>query len=114
MLKHRYYEDPKVLHLGTMPDRAYYIPYASREEIDEDITETALSRSSRITSLNGKWSFAFIESVYDVPEAIGDVDCRDTIAVPGMWQMQGYDHHQYMTNRYPMMPSYRPPPTRIS
>ena len=31
----KYYEDPKTLHLGTMPYRAYYIPFETDKSASE-------------------------------------------------------------------------------
>ncbi len=31
---HHFHEDPQVLHVGTCPDRSYYIPYAGEKEAE--------------------------------------------------------------------------------
>ena len=58
----KYYENPEVLHVGTEPDRTYYIPYFKAGGFD--ITER--ESSDRFISLNGVWSFSYFESIYDV------------------------------------------------
>ena len=50
-----YYENPKVLHLGTEEPRAYYLP--------ED-----LAGDSRQVMLNGEWEFCFYASSSEVPD----------------------------------------------
>ena len=97
----KYYENPEVLHVGTEPDRTYYIPYFKAGGFD--ITER--ESSDRFISLNGVWSFSYFESIYDVDEDFLRPDFDDTgfhpIHVPSCWQNEGYDRHQYTNVRYP-------------
>lgn len=44
-----YYEDPHTLHVGTMPNRAYYIPASRRSDALVEHRET----SDRFQLLNG-------------------------------------------------------------
>lgn len=100
----KYYEDPAVLHVGTEEPRSYYIPFSSCE--DALLGEREMS--DRVLFLNGVWGFRFYESVLDVPGDIGERLVSDSdIEVPSVWQMQGYDHHQYTNVRYPF--PYDPP-----
>lgn len=97
----RYYEDPNVLHVGTMPNRAYYIPFHTREAAE---TENRLL-SERFFLLSGEWLFRFYPNRYEVPEEIVLPDFAvseyERIPVPSCWQMLGYDHNQYTNVRYP-------------
>ncbi len=98
------HENPAILHIGTMANRAYYIPCADAAE--------ALSRpdtSSRCRLLNGDWRFRYYCSVHDLPAEFPAVLPEDwnVIPVPSVWQMQGYDRHQYTNIRYPF--PYDPP-----
>ena len=43
---HHFHEDPGTLHVGTCPNRSYYIPYGDEKEAEN-------GRSSRVVSLNG-------------------------------------------------------------
>ncbi len=101
MIVPRYYEDLTMLHENTMPARAYYIPASERRE---DLVE-ARESSDRFLLLNGEWHFRYFKSIYDVTEAFYesgyDTSAFDKIAVPGVWQMAGYDSHQYTNIRYP-------------
>ncbi|PWL44819.1 MAG: beta-galactosidase [Clostridiales bacterium] len=107
MLIEKYYENPNILHVGTEPNRAYYIPYFS--------VNAALSgerkSSERFQLLNGDWSFRYFESIYDLKtpfwEAETDDFFKDIIPVPSVWQCHGYDHHQYTNVEYPF--PYDPP-----
>ncbi len=101
MIVPRYYEDLKVLHDNTMPARAYYIPASKRMD---NLLENR-EASDRIQFLNGIWKFKYFESIYDVKEEFFkqgfDVSDYSDIKVPGVWQNEGYDHHQYTNIKYP-------------
>lgn len=101
MIVPRYYENLNILHENTMPARAYYIPASKRMD---DLVEHR-ENSDRFQLLNGIWDFQYFKSIYDVKDAfyqVGyDTSEFDKIAVPGMWQMAGYDSHQYTNIRYP-------------
>ena len=64
MIVPHYYEDLDVLHEGTCPDRAYYIPASRRMD---DLVEER-EKSDRFQLLNGKWKFRYFESIYDLKE----------------------------------------------
>ena len=101
MIVPRYYEDLDFLHEHTMPPRAYYIPASHRME---DLVEHR-EASDRLQLLNGMWKFRYFESIYDVKDAFYesgyDTSGFDEIPVPGVWQVAGYDTHQYTNIRYP-------------
>ena len=101
MIVPRYYEDLDLLHEHTMPPRAYYIPASHRMEDPVEHREA----SDRVQMLNGMWKFRYFESIYDVRDAFYesgyDTSDFDEIPVPGVWQMAGYDTHQYTNFRYP-------------
>ncbi len=101
MIVPRHYENLKVLHENTMPNRSYYIP-ASKAMYD--LVEHRES-SDRFQLLNDTWQFRYYDSIYDLQEeffaANYDASGFDTISVPGMWQNAGYDLHQYTNLRYP-------------
>lgn len=101
MIVPRYYEDLSMLHDCTMPARSYYIPASER---NMDLVEHR-ENSDRFQLLNGTWNFKYFSSIYDVTDifyAKGyDTSGFDKISVPGVWQMAGYDCHQYTNIRYP-------------
>lgn len=105
MIVPKHYENLSVLHEGTMPDRAYYIPAGRRMECLVENREA----SDRLTMLNGKWKFRYFESIYDLKEAfylpdfdvVGEGSGFEEIPVPGVWQNFGYDCHQYTNIKYP-------------
>ena len=101
MIVPRYYEDLSVLHENTMPARAYYIPASKRMDNLVEHRE----ESDRMQLLNGTWKFQYFNSIYDVQEPFFEKDYDtenfDEIQVPSVWQMAGYDTHQYTNIRYP-------------
>lgn len=101
MIVPRYYEDLSVLHENTMPARAYYIPASKRMDNLVEHRE----ESDRMQLLNGTWKFQYFNSIYDVQESFFEKDYDtenfDEIQVPSVWQMAGYDTHQYTNIRYP-------------
>ena len=101
MIVPRYYENLNVLHENTQPARAYYVPASCRMD---DLVEHR-EGSDRLQLLNGKWKFQYFKSIYDVKDAFYemgfDTGAFDEIEVPGVWQMAGYDTHQYTNIRYP-------------
>lgn len=101
MIVPRYYENLEMLHENTMSPRAYYIPASVRED---DLVENR-ENSDRFQLLNGEWNFKYFDSIYEVTDVFYedgyDTSGYDKIAVPGVWQMAGYDSHQYTNIRYP-------------
>ncbi|WP_062807788.1 glycoside hydrolase family 2 TIM barrel-domain containing protein [Blautia sp. Marseille-P2398] len=101
MIVSRYYEDLSVLHENTMPARAYFIPASKRMDNLVEHRE----ESDRMQLLNGTWKFQYFNSIYDVQEPFFEKDYDtenfDEIQVPSVWQMAGYDTHQYTNIRYP-------------
>ena len=101
MIVPRYYENLSVLHENTMPARAYYIPASRRMDNLVEHRE----ESDRMQSLNGTWKFQYFNSIYDIKDSFFeknyDTENFDEIQVPSVWQMAGYDTHQYTNIRYP-------------
>ena len=101
MIVPRYYENLSVLHENTMPARAYFIPASRRMDNLVEHRE----ESDRMQLLNGTWKFQYFNSIYDVQEPFFEKDYDtenfDEIQVPSVWQMAGYDTHQYTNIRYP-------------
>ena len=101
MIVPRYYENLSVLHENTMPARAYYIPASRRMDNLVEHRE----ESDRMQLLNGTWKFQYFNSIYDIQDSFFeknyDTENFDEIQLPSVWQMAGYDTHQYTNIRYP-------------
>ena len=101
MIVPRHYEDLSVLHENTLPTRAYYVPRSAPggDPVDRE-------SSDRFQLLNGDWDFRYHSSVRDITDAFHAPDARPAgfapIRVPGTWQHQGHDAHQYTNVRYPI------------
>ena len=111
MIVPRHYENLKILHENTMPDRSYYIPAGRRMDHLVEHRE----ESDRFILLNGNWDFRYYESIYDLQEAFYEEGYKENtdwkkIPVPSVWQMHGYDRQQYTNVRYPypLDPPYIP------
>lgn len=103
----RHYENLHILHENTMPDRNYYIPAEKAYSTSLD----ARDHSDRVQFLNGTWKFRYYDSIYKLQDEFYsegyDVSGFDDIPVPSVWQMHGYDYHQYTNVRYPF--AFDPP-----
>lgn len=101
MIVPRHYENLHMLHENTMPNRSYYIPASQR--MDTLVHQRA--QSDRFQLLNGNWRFRYYGSIYDLNEPFYregyQPEGYDTVSVPGLWQIYGYDNHQYTNIRYP-------------
>ena len=102
MLLNSYHENISFLHVNMMPRRSYYIPFKS---VKESLKNISRDNQESFKSLNGKWKFKYFDSLKDVN--IDDLldnknEGFDFIKVPSVWQMCGYDNHQYTNVKYPI------------
>lgn len=97
-----YHEDTHALHIGTLPDHAYFIPFAKGQDAFAE-----RENSQRFELLNGLWDFVYYESIIDMPDDLTDMRDHKTISVPSNWQLCGYDKPQYTNVNYPI--PYDPP-----
>ena len=95
MKLNKYFEDTQNLHIGTMPNRAYYLPSYNKTD----------STAGRVQLLNGIWKFKYHNNRFEVAD---DFYCKgfdtqgyDDLPVPSCWQNHGYDRHQYTNVNYP-------------
>ena len=107
MIIPRHYENLHILHENTLPERNYYIPAEKAYSSPLD----ARDLSDRIQFLNGTWKFRYYDSIYKLQDEFYsegyDISGFDDIPVPSVWQMHGYDYHQYTNVRYPF--AFDPP-----
>ena len=93
-----YYENPRVLHVGTMENRCYYLPESPQEKAEGE---------KRAVLLSGEdWRFAYYSCAREVPDDFykEDFAAEDfaRMEVPSCWQFKGYDQKQYTNVRYPI------------
>lgn len=91
------HENPHALHIGTLPLRAYYVPFAE-DQNPFDLREN----SRRFELLNGEWGFIYRDSVVDLPDDFTLKEPETTIPVPSNWQLYGFDKPQYTNVLYPI------------
>ncbi|KAJ4301108.1 hypothetical protein N0V90_003198 [Kalmusia sp. IMI 367209] len=92
----------KILHRNTLPVRAYFHNYTSEADaLSRDVSK------SKTHSLSGTWKFKLANSPFEAPEGFEassfDTSSWSDIAVPGMWQLQGFGRGPQYTNvKYPI------------
>ncbi|KAH6680993.1 glycoside hydrolase family 2 protein [Halenospora varia] len=89
-----------VLHRNTLPPRANFFNYSSKEDaLSYDTTK------SKVLSLNGTWKFDFAESPFKAPPKFFENDFDDSkwsdVPVPSMWQLEGFGKPHYTNIVYP-------------
>ncbi|MBQ7935527.1 MAG: beta-galactosidase, partial [Clostridia bacterium] len=102
MILKNYFENPEILHLGTCPNRSYYIPCSNEEQA---FAKRPRFVSDRVQMLNGIWKFKYYNSVRDLegtPWDDTDFSAYNDLEVPSCWQMKGYDQIQYTNTCYPI------------
>ena len=97
-----YHEDFNSLHIGTLPNRSYFVPFANGQDPFANREE-----SFYFELLNGDWSFKYLPSVIDLEDDFTLSEYDNTIPVPSNWQLHGYDRAQYTNVVYPI--PYDPP-----
>jgi beta-galactosidase len=87
----------EVLHRNTLPPRSYFHVYSSESE-----ALTYDTGKSRTHCLSGTWKFQHSYSPFEAPEGFEaqsfDASSWEDIAVPGMWQLQGFGKGPHYTN----------------
>lgn len=101
-----YHESSETLHVNTLDDHAYFIPFEAGKNAGQNPFE-AREKSNRFELLSGKWDFKFYKSVIDLEDDFTKVEPETTIQVPGNWQLSGYDEIQYTNVDYPI--PFEPP-----
>ena len=88
----RHYEDPHTLHVGTMPNRVYFIPASTRT----DTVGERRADSDRFTLLNGDWMFRYYASIYDLD---AEVSRRHQAGLPAFHDRGSSTRWAYRTSR---------------
>ena len=104
-----YWENETIFAENKEPGHATYMPYASEAAMLADATYFAtpwtVPVNDKYLSLNGTWSFNFVEEPSQRPldffEEGFDVSGWDTIPVPSNWEMEGYDKPIYANVEFP-------------
>lgn len=97
-----FHEDPNSLHIGTLAEHCYFIPFAKNQDPFADREESRF-----FELLNGDWGFRYFDSIIDLEDDFPEIKAEKTIPVPSNWQFHGYDKAQYTNVVYPI--PYDPP-----
>ncbi|MBQ3841068.1 MAG: glycoside hydrolase family 2, partial [Ruminiclostridium sp.] len=92
-----FHEDPEKLHIGTLPDHAYFIPFAKGQDAFAE-----RDNSQFFELLNGEWGFTYYDSIIDMPDDFINRESAAKIPMPSNWQLHGYDKAQYTNVCYPI------------
>ncbi|MBE5787725.1 MAG: DUF4981 domain-containing protein [Clostridiales bacterium] len=107
------FQDLACTDLYRLPMRTTSIPYPDAESARRG--ERALS--PYFVNLNGRWDFTYYDSLHHVEELSGQAGegIKAQINVPGIWQLQGFDHPQYCNTRFviPYDPPHVPDDTPV-
>lgn len=106
LLLNEYHENLSIHHVNMMNRRSYYVPFIN---VDEAMNVHDRNNQVNLFSLNGKWNFRYFSSIQLIKDFnhINEICISDSINVPSVWQMNGYDYNQYTNIKYPI--PYNPP-----
>lgn len=98
-------ENPQVISRNKEAPHATWIPFDNKEDTLKNDRKT----SPYLISLNGKWKFNWVKKPADRPidfyKDSYDVSDWNEIAIPGNWELQGYDIPIYIDEPYPFPPN---------
>ncbi len=94
------WQDQKVWQINKEEPHAHFIPFTSKESINNDKFSSDL-----IQSLNGIWKFNLVTKPADRPYYFYkddfDISNWEDINVPSNWEVLGYDYPIYTNVKYP-------------
>ena len=99
-----FHENPETLHINTLENHNYFIPFAENQSSSLFENREA---SNRFQLLNGEWDFKYYDSIIDMEDDFTSVAPTCKMPVPANWQLDGFDKPQYTNIAYPI--PYNPP-----
>jgi beta-galactosidase len=97
----RDWENEQVLHIGTEPPRATFVPFAT---VDEALNDDPTNSPYYLT-LNGEWKFNWAPKPELRPVNFFQTNYDDSswsnLTVPSNWEMKGYGTPIYLGSGYP-------------
>ncbi|HPE87620.1 MAG: glycoside hydrolase family 2 TIM barrel-domain containing protein [Bacteroidales bacterium] len=103
------WQDPSVFAINKLEPHATGIPYP---DVAQALSNHPKSNPNYI-SLNGKWKFYWVPSVYAIPENFYSITYNDSlwpeIGVPGNWEIGGYGTPVYVNQAYEFTDNPTPP-----
>jgi len=103
------WENPEVVGINKEKPRAHFIEYES----ENGAIEGSLDYNNNYHLLNGNWKFNWVKKMADRPidfyKPGYNVENWKKIAVPGNWELQGYDIPIYLNHPYEFTRNPNPP-----
>lgn len=101
------WQDPRVNEINRHPMHASYFAYESAEAAEAGVKEN----SANFLSLNGRWTFNWVEHADQRPLDFWKTDFNDkgwdSMVVPGIWELNGYGDPIYLNAGYAWGSQYR-------
>ncbi|MHB9137916.1 MAG: glycoside hydrolase family 2 TIM barrel-domain containing protein [Victivallaceae bacterium] len=101
LLQELFWRSPDCPGIHRLPPRATLFPFAD----EKNARKVKKEFSPWVLPMNGEWKFKYITAPENPPEDFNSPGLKDNswnnIAVPGCWQMQGYDHPHYTNVQMP-------------
>lgn len=95
------WQDPNVNEINRAPMHSAFFAYESEQLAEKGLREA----SANFLSLNGTWDFNWVEHAYQRPTNFYAVDFNskgwDKLAIPAMWELNGYGDPIYVNAGYP-------------
>ncbi len=93
------WENPNLLHENRLKNRTYFFEYEGKQEA----LELEREKSLNFLPLKGTWNFKLFDNpLYVKEEYHKEIQSKDEIRVPSLWQYEGYgDNLQYTDEGWP-------------
>ncbi|MDR1940084.1 MAG: hypothetical protein LBQ40_04740, partial [Clostridiales bacterium] len=86
------YKTFDVFEKNKLSPRAYFIPFASKEEACGTDCLNERYKSARVKMLSGDWKFKYFDRLSSLPDAFDTDETQfDGVTVPSCWQRTGYE-----------------------
>lgn len=87
---------------NRLPHRSYFIPFRTREALENSDFLTERRDSDAVLLLSGDWDFKYYKSASALKTDFDTESVNfDSVHVPSTWQKTGYDTVNYLNSRYP-------------
>ena len=100
-LRNDNYKNFDVFKDNVLPSRSYFIPFKSKEALDNTDIRTERYNSDKVKVLSGEWDFAYFDKASALPVHFDtEKEKFDSITVPSCWQFTGYENPCYINCGY--------------
>ncbi|MFI3305271.1 MAG: glycoside hydrolase family 2 TIM barrel-domain containing protein [Rikenellaceae bacterium] len=107
------WQNPEVNQINRAPMHTNYFAYNCADEAARNVME----ESENYMTLNGAWQFNWVKDADDRPTDFFRTDFNDRgwdqLAVPAMWELNGYGDPLYVNVGYPWRSQFKSDPPRF-